>query len=166
MWAVIKDITIDKYITVDLPMDLNTIINPHHEYIFTDWSVLPLYEYTSITEVNEFLLFCKEIGINEETLEILSRVCTFSEVKDAIESGNYDIVDFDFVTSNWMVSDINDDWDKGRVLFEEGYVTLPFEYKEEYEEYIRWETLWTEAETGHGWKVARTRKYHDYLVRV
>jgi len=48
-------------------------------------------------------------------------------------------------------------------LFTLGYETLPFEYKEEYEEYIDWETVWNNAETNDDWKAISLNGVY-YLV--
>lgn len=181
MWTVIRDLTVDKDINLNLPMkeaELDNVLNPEHEYIFVDWNgPLKLTEYSNINEVNEFLLYCKEKSIDEITIEILSecafeRFCNETDKESFIkklENYDYEIIDFDEVTKDWSCASIYDDRDKGLALFIEG-MNLPFnitrELAIEMEDWIRWENLWNESESD-GWKVITIGSdLHSYLVRV
>ena len=162
MWIVIRDLTLDKDIEMDLPTEL--YLNPEHEYIIVDHdNTLEPNEYTNIKELNDFLLECKKNDISDETLKILSASYLFEEVIYKIKKEDFTIVDFDFVTAMWFSPNINSDREKGLVLFEEGYMQLPFEFTREMEDWIRWENLWDQAES-EGWRVVKLNGY-NYLVR-
>lgn len=170
----IRDITVDDDFPIELPQeDITHVLNKEHEYIILDEGMgLNLDSFTSVNEVNSFLLFCKENDISNETLKVLSAYCgDFYNLKATIESEDYVIINFDDKTSGWGYGhggDANDPNQLGMVLFDEGYVRLPFEYKEEYESYINWETLWNEASTGDGWKrvlVCDGQNRINYLVK-
>lgn len=138
------------------------------EYIIIDYDakVLSPGQYDSIDELNNFLLECKEDGINEETLGILSRVLLYNEVIEHVRNESYCIVDFNGETSGWNCGrggDITSDFDKGLCLFESGYYNpFDFEYKEEMENWIDWESVWINA-TCEGWHEV-SMNGNDYLV--
>lgn len=154
-----------------LPMteeELNKALNSNDEYIIIDYDakVLVPGQYDSIDELNEFLNECKEEGIDEETLGVLSRVLLYNEVIEHVRNGNYCIVDFNGETSGWDCGrggDITSDFDKGLCLFESGYYNpFEFEYKEEMENWIDWESVWINANC-EGWYQVSLNG-NDYLV--
>ena len=155
----IRNLTKDIDKEIELPVEekeLDKILNPNDEYIIIDYDakVLSPGQYDSIDELNNFLLECKEDGIEEETLGILSRVLLYNEVIEHVRNGNYTIVDFDDITSGWNYGyggDFTSDYDKGLALHEYGY-PLPFEglYDESMEDWIEWDKLWTDASCS-GW---------------
>lgn len=150
----IRNLTKDIDTEMVLPMteeELDKRLNPNDEYIIIDYDakVLSPGQYDSIDKLNEFLNECKEDGIEEETLGILSRVLLYNEVIEHVRNGNYTIIDFDDITSGWNCGrggDFTSDHDKGLALHEFGY-PLPFEglYDESMEDWIEWENLWTDA---------------------
>lgn len=168
----IRNLTKDIDTELVLPMteeELDKRLNPNDEYIIIDYDakVLSPGQYDSIDELNNFLLECKEDGIDEETLGILSRVLLYNEVIEHVRNGNYYIVDFNGETSGWNCGrggDITSDFDKGLCLFESGYYNpFDFEYKEEMENWIDWESVWINA-TCEGWHEV-IMNGNDYLVR-
>lgn len=168
MLIIIRDLVTYEDITLVLPKEneeLDKIINNGHEYIIVDSIDGILYPgtYSSIKKLNHFLIECKENDVDEETLRILSQRYFYDEVIEKVTEGNYTIIDFDFVTAFWLCSDINDDRDKGLVLYEEGYARLPFEIDDSMQDWIRWENLWNEAECD-GWDVVKINN-HGYLVK-
>ena len=104
--------------------------------------------------------------MDESTLMILSATYLFSEIEDAIENEReFTILCFDDLTSQYQGGlgvFASDEW-KGFVLFHEGYGELPFEYKEEMEDYIKWDCVWSTAEC-EGWREVEY-KNKTYLVK-
>lgn len=146
--------------SLQLPMNeeqLRSLLG-NDEWIIVDSPVGE--ELTDIIKLNRLLG-----KINEESLLILSQVYLIHEIEEMAEENSYIIVDFDTVTSQYQcgygVSAT--DWWKGFVLFHNGYVTLPFEYKNEMEDYIDWETVWAEANF-NGWQTVKF-KSKTYLVK-
>ena len=167
----IRNLTKDIDKEIILPMteeELDKVLNPNDEYIIIDYdaNVLSPGQYDSIDELNEFLNECKEEGIDEETLGVLSRVLLYNEVIEHVRNGNYCIVDFNGETSGWNCGrggDITSDFDKGLCLFESGYYNpFDFEYKEEMENWIDWESVWINANC-EGWHQVSLNG-NDYLV--
>jgi hypothetical protein len=167
----IRNLTKDIDKEIILPIseeELDKALNPNDEYIIIDYdaNVLSPRQYDSIDELNEFLMECKEDGIEEETLGILSKVLLYHEVIEHIRNGKYTIVDFDMITSDWNCGrggDFTSDHDKGLALHEYGY-KLPFEdkYDESMEDWIEWSNLWTDASCS-GWQDIKFNK-NCYLV--
>ena len=168
----IRNLTKDIDTELVLPMteeELDKRLNPNDEYIIIDYDakVLSPGQYDSIDELNNFLTWCEEeYQISEETLGILSRVLLYHEVIEHVKNLDYIIVDFNAETNGWNCGrggDITSDFDKGLCLFESGYYNpFDFEYKEEMENWIDWESVWINA-TCEGWcKVSMNG--NDYLV--
>ena len=91
---------------------------------------------------------------------------TIKIIEDAIENEReFTILCFDDLTSQYNYGlgvFASDEW-KGFVLFHEGYGELPFEYKEEMEDYIKWDCVWSTAEC-EGWREVEY-KNKTYLVK-
>ena len=167
----VRNLTKDIDKEIILPMTeekLDKALNTNDEYIIIDYDakVLSPGQYDSIDELNEFLTECKEDGIEEETLGVLSRVLLYSEVIEHVRESKYTIIDFDFESYGWNNGnggDFNSDHDKGLVLHKCGY-KLPFEnkYDDSMEDWIDWASLWTDAWC-NGWHKV---KFNDscYLV--
>ena len=147
--------------TINLPMDeekLRSMLG-NDEWIIVDSPVGE--EFTNITKLNEILS-----EMDENTLMILSTTYLFSEIEDAIENEReFTILCFDDLTSQYQGGlgvFASDEW-KGFVLFHEEYGELPFEYKEEMEDYIKWDCVWSTAEC-EGWREVEY-KNKTYLVK-
>lgn len=114
-------------------------------------------ELTNILELNR-LLFDKDW----EDIEVLqSAKYTFEE----IQKGEFTIIDFSSETSQWNNGNgvIADEWWKGYLLHDLGYVKFPFEYKEEMEDWVKFEDLWTDADCD-GWRETRVDN-NTYLIK-
>lgn len=114
-------------------------------------------ELTNIVELNR-LLFDKDW----KDIEILqSAKYIFEEIKN----GEFTIIDFSSETSQWNNGSgvIADEWWKGYLLHQMGYVNLPFEYKEEMEDWIKFEDLWWVADSD-GWRET-TVDNNVYLIK-
>lgn len=166
MRVIIRDITVNKYKTLILPMekiDLKPHLQDNHEYIIidTDCTLNPG-QYDSITELNDFLIECLENSISEDDLYILSRCCLYHEVMEMVREESYTIVDFESETENWSYSDFTSESDKGRVLYDCGYYQMPFEVTTEMEDWIDWSIAWRNASCS-GWREVRVGD-NEYLV--
>ena len=155
----VRNLTKDLDFGLDLPVpkeELDELLNSNDEYIIIsyDAKVLSPGQYDSIDELNDLLNECEEEGISEETLGILSRVLLYHEVIEHVKNGSYFIIDFDVVTNGWNCGNggnITNDWDKGLCVFEyAGYKPFDFDYKDEMEDWIDWESVWVNATT-EGW---------------
>ena len=165
----IRNLTKEKDFSVNLPMketELDKALNPNEEYIIIESDVLDVGQYDSIDELNEFLTECKEEGIDEETLGVLSRVLLYNEVIEHVRNGSYCVVDFNGETSNWNCGrggDITSDYDKGMCLFDSGYYNpFEFEMNDDIHDWIDWESVWVSATT-EGWHEVSLNG-NDYLV--
>ena len=175
MRILVRNITKGNEFELELPMtalELEDKINEHDEYIIVDaGQELPVSELLNMSDLNTFLDNAREVGVEEDELEILTKAgYTYEEIHEAVEKQSYSIIDFDQATSNWMSSDINSDSDKGLCLFKEGYYMFPFYYEEKMQSFIDWEYVWTDASI-NGWRSARVYSNknctgHDYLVHI
>lgn len=150
-----RDFTNDH--TITLPMEENALEKflGSNEWIIIDSPIGE--ELTNIMELNELLA-----EKDEKTIKILkSAGYLFNEIKE----GEFTIIDFDGETQSYNCGngvDANDDWWKGFVLHDLGYVSFPFTYTEEMENYVRFETLWKDADA-NGWRKCRVDN-NTYLV--
>lgn len=166
MWVVLRDITFNEDIVKELPVaDLQ--LEEGHEYIIADYeNVLEPSEFDSITALNDFLQFCAENDISEETLTILSKVYFYKEIVESVTNDNYTIINFTDETAHWNNGNggNHDEEDMGRCLYECGCNMAPFDITEEMEDWIDWSYAWRSANCSHGWSDVT---YRDklYLVR-
>lgn len=126
---------------------------------------------------DEWIVIDSPIG--EEMIDILQlndlvekygeeRLCLLAQsfLLDEIMENDFIIIDFDEETKEYCngLGCFPDEWWKGYLMFQLGYVKFPFEYKDEMEDYVRFETLWTTAEC-EGW---REIKYNGntYIVAM
>ena len=149
--------------TISLPMEeekLRSLLGDD-EWIIVDSPVGE--ELTSIAGLNELLT-----EIEEDDLMVLSQTYTFDEIVDCVENGReFSIINFNEETAcyNGGIGGIypDEEW-KGRIMFETGYMGVPFEYTPEMEDYINWDRIWTEAECD-GWREVEY-KSETYLVHM
>ena len=168
MELIIRNITKDEEITIDLPMNilkLEEILGKDEFIIIDAENILPVSTYDSIIEINTFLENCMENDVDEDELAILKQAgYTYGEIKDMVIAGGYTIINFTEETAEWSSADIYSDYDKGLCLQTSGYAELPFKYDDSMEDYISWEKVWFDAD-GNGWRTAR-HDYHDYIVHA
>lgn len=165
MWVVLKDITCDEHDIVELPV-AEMHLKEGHEYIIADYEgVLEPSQFDSIHALNDFLRFCAENDISEDTLAILSKVYFYKEVVESVMNDNYTIINFTDETVGWNYGSggNHNDEDKGRCLFECGCYLPPFEVTEEMMDWIDWSNAWTDASC-QGWHEV-SYKDNLYLVR-
>ena len=154
MEVVIRNLTkdngkdFDNDFSITLPMDTNKLKDflGSDEWIIVDCPIGE--ELTNICDINDILS-----STDEETVRILSTAYWFHEVVEIIENDSYVIVNFDEETSLYNGGNgvYHSDWWKGYILRELGYVSFPFEYKKEMEDYLKFEQLWYTAES-EGWE--------------
>lgn len=166
MEIIARNITKNKDIKLELPMtalELEEKLGRDEYIIIEAENILPAGPYSSISEINTFLDNCREVGCDEDELAILTQAdYTFEEIKNMVENGSYEIIDFTETVKTWSSGDIHSDYDKGLCLHVNGFSDLPFQYDDSMEDYINWEVVWTNAECS-GWRTAR-HNYHDYIV--
>ena len=163
----VRNLTKDFGFGINLPMEeLKDVFSPHDEYIITDSEILDVGEYDSIYELNNFLLYCKENDISDETLEILSKAMLYKEVIEAVEKESYIIVNFDSETASWYEGrggDITNDSHKGMCLFDNNYYNpFGFEMEASIYDWIDWDSVWTQATT-ENWQEVKVG-LRNYLV--
>lgn len=163
----LRELKTNKETNLELPMsilELEEKLDFNKEYIIVeDDNTLPVAENTSILGLNTFLDNCRENGVDEDILSILTKAnYTFEEIVESIKNDTFVIIDFTETTKNWMTPDIHNDSDKGLCMQEKGHVVFPFEYDESILDYIDWAKVWRDAECS-GWRTAR-HDFHDYLV--
>lgn len=158
MEITIRNITKDTMVdfdndrTIQLPMNEDRLqeLLGKDEWIIIDSPIGE--ELTNIIELNKLLT-----EIDYDALMILSETYLYNEIKEMVEKGNeYTIIDFDSETADWYNGSgvMGTEEEYGMVLFHNGYVSFPFEYTEEMEDYVKWEALWTTAEC-EGWREVR-----------
>lgn len=166
MWVVLRDITFNCDIVKELPVaDLH--LEEGHEYIIADYEEgLEPGRFDSITVLNDFLKFCAENNISNDTLTILSKVYFYKEVVESVMEDNYTIVNFTEETAGWNYGrgGNHTEEDMGRCLFETGCYLPPFEVTKEMADWIDWAYAWRDANCNKGW-VEVNYKNNLYLVR-
>lgn len=151
MEITIRNITKDTMVdfnndhTIQLPMheeDLRKLLG-NDEWIIVDSPIGE--ELTNITELNNLL--------SEKDEELLKILQSAGYLFEEIKNGEFTIVDFDSETCQWNCGNgvSADDWWKGYLLHDLGYVKFPFQYTEEMEDWVRFEELWTQANC-EGWR--------------
>lgn len=148
MNIIIKNLTQNIDREISLPMKKGKIekILGKDEWLIVD-SPFVHDEFINILELNELLE-----EIDEMKIFILAQAFNFKEIKEMIEKENYIIINFDEETASYNNGNgvIFEDWWKGYLLHDLGYMHFPFEYKEEMEDYVCFDKLWVEANCS-GW---------------
>lgn len=90
MKILVKNITKGNEFELELPMtalELEDKINEHDEYIIVDAGPeLPVSELLNISDLNTFLDNAREVGVEEDELEILTKAgYTYEEIHEAVE---------------------------------------------------------------------------------
>ena len=145
--------------TINLPMDEEKLrlMLGNDEWIIVDSPVGE--ELTNIEKLNNLMT-----EVDEDTLQILTKAFLLSEVMET-EIENFTIIDFDSETAqyNCGYGVIGDDEWYGRVLYDLGYISFPFKYTEDMEDYVKFEQLWYTANSD-GWRDVR-HNGNTYLVK-
>ena len=159
---------------LQLPMELEKlekvfteIVGQNQEHIILDYNApFEISEYENIFTLNEFMETLEDSGLDENGLKIIFEVAdTKEDAINAINNGNYTIIDVDAVIEGWATCFVDDDI-LGRVLNEEGYNNL-FEnpIPEEMLDYMNWENIYNCLAINDGWQKV-TIDNNDYLVTL
>ena len=165
----VRDLTIDKDIAIMLPEGIKEL-DIDHEYIILDSESLSIPELENIDSLADFLKKCDELGVDKETLEILSATFMYNEIKEMVEKEELPtIIDFDAETSDWRCGnggDFTSEFDKGMAVYDFGYYNpFKFEMTEDIYDWIDWESVWTNAETD-GWRAVRVNRTGYLIHRI
>ena len=159
---------------LQLPMELEKlekvfteIVGQNQEHIILDYNApFEISEYENIFTLNEFMKTLEDSGLDENGLKIIFEVAdTKEDAINAINNGNYTIIDVDAVIEGWATCFVDDDI-LGRVLNEEGYNNL-FEnpIPEEMLDYMDWANIYNCLSINDGWQKV-TIDNNDYLVTI
>lgn len=158
---------------LQLPMDqdklqsvYNDIVGKNQEYIILDYnSPFEISEYEDIFILNETLENISEHGPDDDILTALFKVNPDrNEVLEAIENGEYSIVNVDEVSARWS-STLDREELFGMVLNEEGYNNLFSQaIPEEMIDYMDFAQIYTCLSINDGWQPADVGDV-TYLVR-
>ena len=143
------------------------IVGKDQEHIILDYNApFEISEFENIFTLNEFMETINDCGIDENGLKVIFEVAdTKEDAINAINNGNYTIIDVDTVIEGWATCFVDDDI-LGRVLHEEGYNNL-FEnpIPEEMLDYMDWENIYNCLSINDGWQRV-TINNNDYLVTI
>lgn len=143
------------------------IVGQNQEHIILDYNApFEISEFENIFKLNEFMETLEDCGLDENGLKAIFSVAdTKEDAINAINNGNYIIIDVDAVIEGWATCFVDDDI-LGRVLHEEGYNNL-FEnpIPEEMLDYINWENIYNCLAINNGWQRV-TINNNDYLVTI
>lgn len=143
------------------------IVGQNQEHIILDYNApFEISEYENIFALNEFMETLEDCGIDENVLKVIFEVAdTKKDAINAINNGNYIIIDVDAVIEGWATCFVDDDI-LGRVLQEEGYNNLfKNPIPEEMLDYMDWENIYNILSINDGWQRV-TIDNNDYLVTI
>lgn len=157
---------------ISLPMEesklteiYNTIVGEGQEGIILDYSALfDISEFENVFKLNENL---NDINmLFDETVERIFNVAeTKEEAFEALQKGNFTIIDVDEVAENWSPS-LNSEELYGMVLNEEGFNNLFSQpIPEEMIDYIDFAQIWTCLSINDGWQVVKVEG-NTYLITL
>lgn len=143
------------------------IVGQNQEHIILDYNApFEISEYENIFELNEFMENVEDCGVDENGLKAIFEVAdTKEDAINAIENGNYTIIDVDAAIEGWATCFVDDDI-LGRVLNEEGYNNLFSQpIPEEMLDYMDWGNIYNCLAINDGWQRV-TINNNDYLVTI
>ena len=158
---------------LQLPMDsdklqsiYNDIVGENQEHIILDYDALfDISEYENIFMLNETLENLSECGLDNDMLTALFKVNpNCGEVLEAIENGNFDIINVNEVSAGWSLF-LDSETLFGMVLNEEGYNNLFSQpIPEEMIDYMDFAQIYTCLSVNDGWQPVDVGNI-TYLVR-
>ena len=159
---------------LQLPMDAdklqsiyNDIVGENQEHIILDYDApFDISEYENIFALNETVQNLSDCGLDDDMLMALFKVNPDrDEVLEAIENGDFDIVNVDEVSAGWSVS-LDREEVYGMVLNEEGYNNLFSQpIPEEMIDYMDFSQIYTCLSVNDGWQPVNVG-HITYLVRM
>lgn len=158
---------------LQLPMDsdklqsiYNDIVGKNQEYIILDYDApFDISEYENIFTLNETLENISNCGLDSDMLTALFKVNSDrDEVLEAIENGNFDIINVNEVSAGWSLF-LDSETLFGMVLNEEGYNNLFSQpIPEEMIDYMDFAQIYTCLSVNDGWQPVDVGNI-TYLVR-
>lgn len=145
----------------------NDIVGENQEHIILDYEApFNISEYENIFALNETVLNLSDCGLDDDMLIALFKVNSDrAEVLEAIENGDFDIVNVDEVSAGWSVS-LDREEVFGMVLNEEGYNNLFSQpIPEEMIDYMDFSQIYTCLSINDGWQPVDVSDV-TYLVRM
>lgn len=159
---------------LQLPMDLDKlqsvydeIVGKNQEHINLDYDApFDISEYENIFTLNETLENISDCGLDDDILNALFKVNPDrDEVLEAIENGNFNIINVDEVSAGWSVSFDREEIFE-MVLNEEGYNNLFSQpIPEEMIDYMDFAQIYTCLSVNDGWQTVDVGDV-TYLVRM
>ena len=143
------------------------IVGENQEHIILDYNApFEISEFENIFRLNEFMKNVEDCEVDENVLKAIFAVAdTKEDAINAIENGNYTIIDVDAVIEGWATCFVDDDI-LGRVLNEEGYNNLfKSPIPEEMLDYMDWKNIYNCLSINDGWQMV-TINNNDYLVTI
>lgn len=142
------------------------IVGENQEHIILDYDApFDISEYENIFSLNDMLDNLSDCGLDDDMITALFKVNSDrDEVLEAIENGDFSIINVDEVSSRWNTS-----FDReeifGMVLNEEGYNNLFSQpIPDEMIDYIDFAQIYTCLSVNDGWQPVNIRDI-TYLVR-
>lgn len=158
---------------LQLPMDsdklqsiYNDIVGENQEHIILDYDApFSISEYENIFDLNETLENISNCGLDSDMLTALFKVNSDrDEVLEAVENGNFDIINVDEVSVGWSLF-LDSETLFGMVLNEEGYNNLFSQpIPEEMIDYMDFAQIYTCLSVNDGWQPVDVGNI-TYLVR-
>lgn len=145
----------------------NDIVGENQEHIILDYDApFSISEYENIFDLNETLGNISNCGLDSDMLTALFKVNSDrDEVLEAIENGNFDIINVDEVSAGWNIS-LDREEIFGMVLNEEGYNNLFSQpIPEEMIDYMDFAQIYTCLSVNDGWQQVDIGDV-TYLVRM
>lgn len=159
---------------LQLPMDsdklqsvYNDIVGKNQEHIILDYDApFEISEHENIFVINDMLENLSDCWIDDDMLMALFKVNpNRDEVLEAIENGDFDIVNVDEVSAGWSVS-LDREEVYGMVLNEEGYNNLFSQpIPEEMIDYMDFSQIYTCLSINDKWQPVDVGST-TYLVRI
>lgn len=159
---------------LQLPMDSDKlqsiykdIVGENQEHIILDYDApFDISEYENIFALNDILKNLSDCGLDNDMLKALFKVNSDrGEVLEAIENGDFTIINVDEVSKGWSVS-LDREEIYGMVLNEEGYNDLFSQpIPEEMIDYMDFSQIYTCLSVNDGWQPVDVGDI-TYLVRM
>lgn len=144
----------------------NNIVGENQEHIILDYDApFNISEYENVFSLNDMLDNLSDCGLDDDTITALFKVNPDrDEVLEAIENGDFYIINVDEVSSGWNTS-LDCEEVFGMVLNEEGYNNLFSQpIPEEMIDYMDFAQIYTCLSVNNGWQPVNVGDV-TYLVR-
>lgn len=117
----------------------------------------------NIKEFNRLINLFNENDITKEQISILSETYLLNEITEFVENEtDIHIIDFDEATKSWSSSDFWSEYDKGLVLYNEGF-SFPTEVPAALVDYMDYALLWRDCSINNSIREV-SKDNHHYLI--